>query len=267
MSEDRRRQQRQQRLRQRRQQRPLVTQPASTAVAMPGVFGWMQRNGRLLVLVGILVMVLSLGGSVLLSNVEDPEPTGSTATVGPTAEAKAIGTPGPDGVFRQYSGPPPMQIDVKRDYEAVFRTEKGDFRVELEPEAAPGYVNNFVFLAKNRFYDGLTFHRVIPGFVAQGGDPTGTGSGGPGYTVREERNDRTLDTGAIAMARSSAGVSGSQFFITLEPQPALEPQFASFGRVVEGMDVVRALTARDPSQRAQPPPDRILKVEIVEKGG
>jgi cyclophilin family peptidyl-prolyl cis-trans isomerase len=160
-----------------------------------------------------------------------------------------------------------MQIDTTKNYEAVFRTEKGDFTVELEPEAAPGYVNNFVFLARNRFYEGLTFHRVIPGFVAQGGDPTGTGSGGPGYTVMEETNNRELGVGAIAMARSSAGVSGSQFFITLEPQPALEPQFASFGQVTSGMDVVRALTARDPQQRAQPPGDRILKIDIVEKGG
>jgi peptidylprolyl isomerase len=266
MTEDRRRQLRRQRQRQRREARPTPQQAASADVAMPGIFGWMQRNGRLLVLVGILVMVLSLGGSVLLGNVDDPEPQGSTATVAPSAEARPIGTPGADGVIRQYSGPPPMQIDPTRDYEAVFRTEKGDFKIELEPEAAPGYVNNFVFLARNRFYDGLTFHRVIPGFVAQGGDPTGTGSGGPGYTVREEKNNRELGVGAIAMARSSAGVSGSQFFITLEPQPALEPQFAAFGLVTEGMDVVRALTARDPSARAQPPGDRILKIEIVEKG-
>src|SRR5439155_23767409 len=114
--------------------------------------------------------------------------------------------------------------------------EKGDFRVQLLPDKAPGYVNNFVFLAKNRFYDGLTFHRVVSGFVAQAGDPLGNGTGGPGYTLTQERNDVQFDAGIISMASSSAGVSGSQFFITLQPHPELEPSFSAFGRVVDGMD-------------------------------
>ncbi|MQC47675.1 MAG: peptidylprolyl isomerase [Chloroflexi bacterium] len=164
-----------------------------------------------------------------------------------------------------YSAPPPMTIDVEREYDAVFHTARGTFTVALDPQAAPGYVNNFVFLAQNRFFDGLTFHRVIPGFVAQGGDPEGTSSGGPGYFLPEEKNSLPMETGVISMAKSSQGVSGSQFFITLAPQPGLAADFDVFGRVTEGMDVVTALAARDPSQPNQPRGDVIERVEIIER--
>ena len=267
MSDDRRRQRRAEQVRRRRQQRPAAVVPSNSDIEMPGVFGWMQRNGRVMVLVGIVVMVASVGGSFLLPNTPPPPaettPTGTpTATVEP---GKPVGTPGADGVIRRYASAPAMQVDPKKSYSAVLRTEKGDITVELLPDKAPIHANNFVFLAKNRFFDGLTFHRVISGFVAQGGDPLGNSTGGPGYTLPVERNDIPFDAGIIAMASSSAGVSGSQFFITLAPQPALEPQFAAFGRVTAGMDVVRALTVRDPQGKDQPPADRILKVEIIEK--
>src|SRR3712207_200583 len=136
-----------------------------------------------------------------------------------------------------------MQIDPNKQYFATIRTEKGDIRLELFPKEAPQTVNNFVFLARNDFYDNVTFHRVLEGFVAQGGDPTGTGSGGPGYMLPQEDNNLAHETGVIAMARSPQGVSGSQFYITLSPQPSLDAQgFTPFGRVVSGMDVVRSLT-------------------------
>ena len=158
-----------------------------------------------------------------------------------------------------------MEIDPANRYEALIRTERGDIRVELLAEEAPGYVNNFVFLARNNFFDGLTFHRVLPGFVAQGGDPTGGGAGGPGYDLEEETNDLPFDAGVLSMAKSNR-VSGSQFFITLAPTPHLEPGFTVFGRVIEGLDVARSLTAREAAPGA-PPADRILSIEITETPG
>lgn len=268
MSEDRRRQQQRERVRRRREQRPVVsTAIESSAIEMPGIFGWMQRNGRILIIGGIVTMVLGIGGKTFFGDLAKPMNSGSTATATATVEGgRPVGTPAADGVVRQYTGAPPMQLDPTKQYEAIFRTEKGDFRAELLPDAAPSHVNNFVFLAKNKFFDGLTFHRVLPNFVAQGGDPLGTGSGGPGYSLPEERNKLQFDPGILAMASNPrTGVSGSQFFITLAPQPQLEPSFAAFGRVIEGMEVVRALTLRNPDQPQQPPGDRILKVDIVEK--
>ncbi len=209
---------------------------------------------------------------------------GGTATPTPTAAAKAstpaaatppaalspgqgiraVGTPSPDGVFRRFTGAPGMTIDPKRAYSAVFHMEKGDFTVQLLADAAPGYVNNFVFLSRLGFYNGLTFHRVIPGFVAQGGDPFNEVNG-PGYMLPQERNSVKLDTGVLSMASSPAGVSGSQFFITLTPQPGLEANFAAFGRVTSGMNVVQAITPRDPSRGGTlPPGDRIKSIDIIE---
>jgi cyclophilin family peptidyl-prolyl cis-trans isomerase len=267
MSDDRRRQQRAEQVRRRRQQRPITTTSGrANEIEMPGVFGWMHRNGRLFVLVGIIVMVASLGGTFLLQSANKTNPNQSTATATPTIEpGKPVGTPGPDGVIRRYAAAPPLVIDPKKSYTAVIHTEKGDITAQLLPDKAPIDTNNFVFLARNRFFDGLTFHRVVSGFVVQGGDPLGNGTGGPGYTLPVEKNDVQFDTGILAMAASSAGVSGSQFFITLAPQPQLEPQFSAFGRVTSGMEVVTALTVRDPQGTAQPPPDRILKIDIIEK--
>jgi cyclophilin family peptidyl-prolyl cis-trans isomerase len=244
---------------------------------LPGVFGWVQRNGRIFALLGMVVLVLSLGGGFLLqqtadssTTVEDPTPIPTmSATEVPSATPTfgPIGTPSADGVFRTYNGPPPMEIDEHGQYQALIRTEKGDIRVELLPESSPTHVNNFVFLAENGFFDGLTFHRVVPGFVAQAGDPLGNSLGGPGYTLERELNSLPMDAGMIAMAAGPQGVSGSQFFITMEPQPSLKTSgFNAFGRVTEGLEVVQALTERDPQQPNQPPGDRILSVEIIEGG-
>jgi cyclophilin family peptidyl-prolyl cis-trans isomerase len=149
-----------------------------------------------------------------------------------------------------YTAAPQMQIDPTRTYQATIVTGKGDIVVALDPVAAPQTVNNFVFLARQGFYDGLTFHRVEPGFVVQGGDPLGTGVGGPGYTVPAEIGLPHVE-GAIAMARRGDQVnperasSGSQFYIALESLPSLDGAYTVFGQVVEGMDVVRAIAIGD----------------------
>ena len=277
MSNDRRRQRRRQRQRARRSQ--LRGYDPAGPVEFPGIFGWLQRRQRVLFAVGIMVLVVSLGGVFITTQFGNqspdptptPTPTEAAATAEGTSEPTAEPTPEPtptpdaDGVLRTYSAPPAMEIDPSNRYEALIRTERGDIRVELLPQEAPGYVNNFVFLARNRFFDGLTFHRVLPGFVAQGGDPTGGGAGGPGYSLEEETNELPFDAGVLSMAKSNT-VSGSQFFITLEPTPFLEPDFTVFGRVIEGLDVARSLTAREPGPGA-PPADRILSIEITETPG
>ncbi|MSQ41924.1 MAG: peptidylprolyl isomerase [Dehalococcoidia bacterium] len=169
---------------------------------------------------------------------------------------------------RSYSAPPPMGIDTGRQYQALIHTTRGTVRIELLPKEAPTLVNNFVFLTRQRFYDGLTFHRVVPGFVAQGGDPTGTGFGGPGYQVQQDSNRLDFEAGVISMAKSnpsSPNVNGSQFFITLGPAPFLNGDFTVFGRVMEGLTVLRALAPRDGTQASQPPGERILSIEVLEQ--
>ncbi len=149
-----------------------------------------------------------------------------------------------------YSAPPEMQIDPTKTYTATISTEKGDIVVQLDAGAAPQTVNNFVFLAREGFYDGLTFHRVEPGFVIQGGDPLGNGRGGPGYTVPAEIELPHVE-GAIAMARKGDQVnptrasSGSQFYITLAATPFLDGAYTAFGRATEGMDVVKSVAVGD----------------------
>jgi cyclophilin family peptidyl-prolyl cis-trans isomerase len=158
-----------------------------------------------------------------------------------------------------------MALDPKKDYVAVFQTERGPIRVKLYAQEAPVTVNNFVFLARQGFYDGTTFHRVIGGFMAQGGDPTGSGRGGPGYQIRDEfhpkrRHDRA---GILSMANAGPNTGGSQFFITYGPTPHLDNRHAVFGEVVEGMENLLKLRERDP-QRDQKPGDRIERIEIEE---
>jgi peptidyl-prolyl cis-trans isomerase B (cyclophilin B) len=165
-------------------------------------------------------------------------------------EARPLADTTPEDRNGMFSHPPEMQIDPSAVYVATITTAKGDIVVELDAAAAPQTANNFVFLAEQGFYDGLTFHRVEPGFVIQGGDPTGTGSGGPGYTVPAEI-ELTHVEGAIAMARLSDQVnpsrasSGSQFYITLAPTPFLDGAYTAFGRVTEGMHTVTSISVGD----------------------
>lgn len=146
---------------------------------------------------------------------------------------------------KTYSAPPPMTIDTTKQYTATIETEKGDLVLELFASDVSITVNNFVFLAREGFYNGTTFHRVIPGFVAQGGDPTGTGKGTPGYRFDDEITEHTHVTGALSMANSGANTNGCQFFITYAPQHHLDGQHSVFGQLIEGMDVLESLEQGD----------------------
>jgi peptidyl-prolyl cis-trans isomerase B (cyclophilin B) len=152
---------------------------------------------------------------------------------------------------QQWNSPPELHIDTDTHYHVTLDTEKGPIKLELYPEHAPQTVNNFVFLAKEGFYDGVTFHRVIDGFMIQGGDPTGTGSGGPGYQFDDELDDNPLshETGVISMANAGPNTNGSQFFITHAPQPHLDGKHTVFGNVTDGQDVVDAIEQGDAIER------------------
>ena len=236
---------------------------------------WIVIGGMGVIAVGTIFATLcsaQLGDTTGAGNVREqriletatPE---STATATGTPSASVTPTATPPQVQRRYAAPPELTIDQNKQYFATIKTEKGDVRLELFPKEAPQAVNNFVFLARNDFYDGLTFHRVLEGFVAQGGDPVGDGTGGPGYFLPAERNELKHEPGAIAMARSVQGVSGSQFYITMAPQPSLDAQgFTVFGKVVDGQNVVQNLTRRDPQRNPRAAPgDKILDVTIEER--
>ena len=167
---------------------------------------------------------------------------------------------------QQYDAPPPMTIDQSKSYTATFKTEKGDIVIELFDDQAPVTVNNFVFLAREGFYDNTTFHRVIANFMAQGGDPTGTGRGGPGYRFEDEfHSDLKHDKpGVLSMANAGPNTNGSQFFITHVPTPHLDGRHAVFGQVVEGMDVLMSISLRDPAG-AVTEGDAIHTIEISEQ--
>lgn len=159
---------------------------------------------------------------------------------------------------KQWDTPPKMQIDTSQTYRIRIETNKGSMDLELYPQHAPKTVNNFVFLAREGFYDGVTFHRVIDNFMIQGGDPTGTGMGGPGYRFEDEFEGNPLkhDRGVISMANAGPGTNGSQFFITHSPQPHLNRSHTVFGKVVEGQDVIDQISKGD----------RMEKVTVVTEG-
>jgi len=170
---------------------------------------------------------------------------------------------------RQYDAPPPMTINEEATYLATVELESGEqFVIELYPASAPQTVNNFIFLANEGWFDGVSFHRVIPGFVAQTGDPTGTGAGGPGYFIPNEIDPALSHDkpGMVAMANSGPDMNGSQWYITLDDVSPLDGSYTIFGRVVEGMDVVQGITPRDPSTNPEAPPgDKIVSITIEEK--
>lgn len=168
----------------------------------------------------------------------------------------------------QFSDCPPLTVDPTKQYLATIKTEKGDIQLELFAEQSPLAVNNFIYLANQGWYEGVTFHRVLPGFVAQAGDPTGSGFGGPGYAFDNETSpDLKFDSeGILAMANAGAGSNGSQFFITYAPAPQLDGGYTIFGRVISGMDVLKSLAPRDPTTAADlPPGDQIISITIEEK--
>jgi len=146
---------------------------------------------------------------------------------------------------KSFNSPVPMTIDVNKKYTALIKTAKGDLALELYPQDAPVTVNSFVTLARKGFYNGLTFHRVIPDFMAQGGDPTGNGTGGPGYKFQDEFSSRTHQAGSLSMANSGPNTNGSQFFICYAPQPHLNGKHTVFGQLTQGMDVLKKLVNGD----------------------
>lgn len=151
---------------------------------------------------------------------------------------------------------PEMTIDPKKTYTITMETSKGTIEIELYPAHAPVTVNNFVFLTREGFYDGVVFHRVIANFVIQGGDPTGTGMGGPGYKFQDETYGNPLkhERGVLSMANAGPNTNGSQFFITHSPQPHLNGRHTVFGKVTKGLDVVDAIAQGD----------KMVKVTVAE---
>lgn len=160
----------------------------------------------------------------------------------------SIPCPAPDGSSprqQHFDGPPPVCIDPAKRYSAELTSTKGSMQISLDPLAAPKTVNNFVFLARYHYFDGIVFHRIIPGFVLQGGDPTGTGTGGPGYRFEDELPPPgRYEIGSLAMANAGPNTNGSQFFVISGPSGVqLPPQYSLFGKVVKGLDVVAAIDA------------------------
>ena len=167
---------------------------------------------------------------------------------------------------KQWSNPPDMLIDPKKKYTATLQTDKGDMVITLFADKTPKTVNNFVFLAREGFYDGVIFHRVIANFMAQGGDPTGTGRGGPGYKFADEFHPALKHSkpGILSMANAGPGTNGSQFFITHVPTPHLDGRHTVFGEVTQGMDVLMSIPPRDP-QRPEYPGVKINGIVISEE--
>jgi peptidylprolyl isomerase len=168
---------------------------------------------------------------------------------------------------KQWNTPPALTIDAKKNYTATITTPRGDIVIKLRPDIAPQSVNSFVFLSKEGFYDGLTWHRVLENFMAQGGDPTGTGSGSAGYRLPAEFTDKILFNapGKLAMARAAdPNSAGSQFFITTAACEWLNKQYTIFGEVIKGQDIVQGIPLRDPQGRTKGEGEKILKVTITE---
>ncbi len=175
-------------------------------------------------------LALMLGGCSEQSSTSAPVPEPTTATTS---------TP------KSYAAAPPMTIDVDKNYTAIIETEKGDLILELFANDVPMTVNNFIFLARDGFYNNSSFHRVISGFMAQGGDPTGTGMGSPGYKFADEFSAHKHNTGTLSMANSGPNSNGCQFFITYAPQPHLDGKHSVFGQLTEGMDVLNSIESGD----------------------
>lgn len=183
-------------------------------------------------------------------------------------QAPATPEPTATPAFKQWPQAPEMQIDITKKYTATLDTVRGKIVIELWPQVAPQTVNNFVFLASQGFYDSVTFHRVLPGFMAQGGDPTGAGTGGPGYYIPNETSAEVKfdRAGLVAMANAGPDKNGSQFFITYAATPHLNGGYTIFGQVTSGLEVALALTPRDPDKDPNAPlGDKINTITIEEK--
>ncbi|HZQ34712.1 MAG TPA: peptidylprolyl isomerase [Dehalococcoidia bacterium] len=211
---------------------------------------------------GIVLAALLVGAVACSSSNNNKKAAAGAGTPAPTPAASGART---GGIIR-FDKAPPFTIDPNKGYLATIKFPTGDVVIELNAQAAPLTVNNFIFLARQHFYDGVTCHRVIPNFVAQCGDPEGTGGGGPGYTIPDEKSPLLHGVGAVAMAKTNAPNSaGSQFYITMAPQPSLNGNYTVFGQVISGQDVVDKLTPRDPATNPNAPPgERIISITIQE---
>lgn len=221
----------------------------------------MQEKTTKITVVTALVLVVVFVIWSLVFNQKAPSPSANNPT-----ESSVQTTPELVGT-KQYSSAPPMMIDTGKQYFAAVKMAKGgEFVIQLFPDKAPITVNSFVFLAQNGYFNGVTFHRVLSGFMAQGGDPTGTGSGGPGYEFVNEDSDLTFDkAGMVAMANAGRDTNGSQFFITFAPQMQLNGDYTIFGQVISGMDVVNGITLRDPNKSPSFSGDVIESITISDK--
>jgi cyclophilin family peptidyl-prolyl cis-trans isomerase len=228
--------------------------------------------------IGTLLIVIIIAFWAFSRNSQNPANEAATEpalTESPATEAPSIVVEGQTACDNfsviptsdQYPTEPPMGIDVAKQFFATVKLAKGgEFKIQLFPDKAPRTVNSFVFLACKDFFKDITFHRVLEGFMAQGGDPTGTGTGGPGYEFINEDNDLTFDkAGVVAMANHGRDTNGSQFFVTFKETPQLNGDYTIFGQVVEGMDVVNGITRRDPDTNPDFEGDAIASVTITEQ--
>ncbi len=213
--------------------------------------------------IGVIVVVVIVIAWAIISSQKPAQTTTQSA-----AQSAPQGGTTPQLVgTKQYSSAPPMLIDKNKQYTATVKMAKGgEFVIQLYPDKAPITVNSFVFLARQGFYNGVTFHRVLQGFMAQGGDPTGTGGGGPGYEFVNEDSDLKFDkAGVVAMANAGRDTNGSQFFITFVPYPSLNGGYTIFGQVISGMDVVSGIKLRNPDDNPTFQGDAIESITITEK--
>ena len=233
----------------------------------------MNRTRLLLLalLVGVAIALVACSGDDDSSGNANKTPAGQTAavTAAPTnacGEKKTVDSE--VAAVKTYTAEPAMTIDTAKTYIATVKTERGDFKIKLRPDLAPHHVNSFVFLAKDGYFDHVTFHRVLPGFVAQTGDPTGTGGGSPGYTIQAEFTPSLLYArGTVGMARQAGNINsgGSQWFVSYAPSSSLDGQYTIFGEVTEGMDVVDCITPRNPQANPNAAPgDKIISITIDE---
>jgi cyclophilin family peptidyl-prolyl cis-trans isomerase len=221
-----------------------------------------QRTERTIRFIGLGAIILLVVAGVWFFLPKDNQQNPGTLNYGSNEAACAPFADIP--VASQYSEPP-LKIDSSKLYFATIKLAKGgEFVIQLYPDKAPKTVNSFVFLACKGYFDGLTFHRVLEGFMAQGGDPTGTGGGGPGYEFENEDSDLTFDkAGVVAMANAGRDTNGSQFFITFVPTPQLNGGYTIFGQVTQGMEVVNGITRRDPNQNPTSEGDAMESVTIT----
>ncbi|MEI7645074.1 MAG: peptidylprolyl isomerase [Chloroflexales bacterium] len=254
--------------------RPNQPAPAAPTSPMPGIIS-----------VAVVLLVLGIVVGLLINRAGPNSQPASQADNGLASTAVAIPTVvalspvaaptaapvvntqlRPTATTYTYSAPPPMTINPAKKYTATIETPRGNIVVQLRPDIAPQTVNSFVFLARQNFYNGLTWHRVLTNFMAQGGDPKGDGTGGPGYAIPDEFTDKIIfdKPGLLAMAHSNAPNSGgSQFFITTAPAAYLNSQYTIFGQVVQGQDIVDGIPLRDPGS-ATAPGETILGITIAE---